>query len=156
MKVNFKSPPDCVLNDYKISALQFVANPRIPVTKSLEVECQFCPHKDDKEKYIVKLNVKYSGGKAEKSFSLHVFVNGYFRWRGGYEQKEGDGFLAWVNGGTILYGLIRATVAELTASSECGRVLLPTVMMVDIVRNQIQEQLAKTAKPQGVESAEED
>ena len=26
---------------------------------------------------------------------------------------------------------------ELTASSECGRILLPTVMMVDIVRAQI-------------------
>lgn len=144
MKVNLTLPPDCVLEDYKISALQLVTKPRVPGPKSLDVECQFCPQKEDKEKYVVKLSVNYSG-KAKKAFSLRIFVNGYFRWRGGYEQKEGNGFLAWVNGGTILYGLVRATVAELTSSSECGRVVLPTVMMVNIVNDQIKEAQAKKA-----------
>jgi preprotein translocase subunit SecB len=145
MKVNLTLPPDCVLEDYKISALQLVTKPRVAGPKSLDVECQFCPQKDDKEKYVVKLNINYLA-KARKTFSLRIFVNGYFRWRGGYEQKEGNGFLAWVNGGTILYGLVRATVAELTSSSECGRVVLPTVMMAEIVRNQIQEAQSKKAK----------
>ena len=146
MKVNLTLPPECVLEDYKISALQLVTRPRVAVQKSLDLVCQFCPQKDDPEKYVVKLNITYSA-KARKTFSLRLIVNGYFRWRGGYEQKEGNGFLAWVNGGTILYGLVRATVAELTGSSECGRVIMPTVMMADIVRDQIQELQTKSKKP---------
>ena len=145
MKVNLTSPPDCVLEDYKISALQLVTQPRTVGPKSLDVECLFCPIKDDKERYVVKLNVIYND-KLKKAFSLKVFINGYFQWRGGYEQKEGNGFLAWVNGGTILYGLLRSTVAELTGSSECGRVILPTVMMVDIVKGQIQALQTKPEK----------
>ena len=136
MKVNLASPPECILADFKISALQLVTKPRNPAPSALDVECLFCPEKGTDERYVVRLNVMYAG-RGRTRFSLRVFVNGYFHWRGGYRQKEGNAFLAWVNGGTILYGLVRATVAELTASSECGRILLPTVMMVDIVRAQI-------------------
>ena len=137
MKVNLESPPECILADFKISALQLVTKPRKPASSGLDVECLFCPEKDADERYSVRLGISYAGGRGKKTFSLRVVVNGYFQWRGGYKQKEGNAFLAWVNGGTILYGLVRATVSELTASSECGRVVLPTVMMVDIVRAQI-------------------
>lgn len=138
-----------MLQDYKISALQLVTKPTQGRANSLDVECSFCPNEDDPEKYIVKLNVAYTA-KAKTKFSLRVLVNGYFQWQGGYREKEGDAFLAWVNGGTILYGLIRSTIAELTASSECGRVILPTVMMVDIVKAQINEAL----EAQDAETAE--
>ena len=136
MKVNLASPPECILTDYRISAFQLLTKLKKPDPSSLDVECLFCPEKDTDERYYVKLIISYAG-RGRTSFSLRVVVNGYFEWRGGYKQKEGNAFLAWVNGGTILYGLVRATVSELTASSECGRVLLPTVMMVDIVRAQI-------------------
>ncbi len=142
MKVNLKSPPDCVLKDYRISAFQLVTKSRTATPNALNVECLFCPEKGTEERYVVRLSITYTD-RQKTRFSLRVVVNGYFQWRGGYRQKEGNAFLAWVNGGTILYGIVRSTIAELTASSECGRVLLPTVMMVDIVRAQINEAVGK-------------
>lgn len=145
MNVNLQSPPSCVLEDYKVSAFQLVTPEKGKKQASLDVECRFCPDDNNSEKYVVKLGIRYTG-KVKKAFSIKILVNGYFFWRGGYKQKEGDSFRAWVNGGTILYGLARATVAEITGCSECGKVLLPTVMMVDIVNDQIDQALKNIEK----------
>ena len=47
------------------------------------------------------------------------------------------------NGGRILFGVIRSMIAELTASSKCGCITLPKVMMADIAK----AQLTKLWKP---------
>ena len=99
MKVNLESPPECILEDYRIAAFQLLTKPRKPASSGLDVECLFCPEKDADERYSVRLGISYAGGRGKKTFSLRVVVNGYFQWRGGYRQKEGNAFLAWVNFG---------------------------------------------------------
>ncbi len=140
MNVNLQSPPNCGLDDYKLSVFQLVTSPRKKKKALLDVECLFCPDAKDKTKYSVSLSIRYSGA-AKKAFSIKVVATGAFHWVGGYDQKEGDSFRAWVNGGTILYGLVRSTVAEITGISDCGKVILPTVLMIDIVKGQIEDSL---------------
>lgn len=154
MEVNLQSPPNCILEDYRISALRLVANSSDFKKELLDVECMFCCVGEDTEKYQIKLRISYQV-KAQTPISLDILATGDFLWRGGYEARDGDSYLAWVNGGTILYGLMRSTIAELTASSECGRVLLPTVMMRDIVDETINN-LKQTSADKEVEVASND
>jgi Preprotein translocase subunit SecB. len=148
MKIDLKSPPSCVLDDFSFNAFQVVQKKDDNKDDSLDVSCLLYPHKEDDERYQIRITLDYRG-KAKTSFALQIIANGYFRWRGGLESGKGVGYMAWVNGGTILYGLTRATVAELTSSCECGRVILPTIMMDDLVKTTIQEREknSKLARP---------
>lgn len=145
MRVNLDSPPNCVLDDYLFNAFQVVPREDNGDADSLDVSCSLCRHKEDGERYLIRLNLDYRG-KAKNPFALRISANGYFHWRGGLESKEGAGYMAWVNGGTIVYGLVRATVADLTSSSECGRVILPTIMMEDVVKDEIRQASEKVPK----------
>lgn len=145
MKVDLNSPPNCVLDNYTFNAFQMVLREDNGVADSLDVDCRLCRHKEDTESYLVRIDVDYRA-KAKNTFALKISSNGYFHWRGGFESKEGAGYMAWVNGGTILYGLIRATVADLTSSCECGRVILPTIMIDEIVKKSIKKAEVLAAK----------
>lgn len=150
MKIDLNSPPNCVLDDYTFNAFQVVPRRDEGEADSLDVDCRISRHKEDAERYLIRIYVDYSG-KAKKPFALKISANGYFHWRGGLDSKEGSGYMAWVNGGTILYGLVRATVADLTSSCECGRVILPTIMIHEIVKDMIKKAIERTeaANPEG-------
>jgi len=148
MEVSLNSPPNCILNEYLINAIQVLSRKDTGGKDSLDVNCCLSRHKDDAEQYLIRLDVSYKA-KTKTEFTVQISVDGYFSWRGGLEVKEGDGYMAWVNGGTILYGIVRATVADLTSSCKCGRVILPTIMMEDIVKDEIRKAIERTTKTEG-------
>ena len=145
MIIDLNSPPNCSLDDYTFNSFQVVQRADTGVEDSLDVDCRINSHKVDPERYRIQIDIKYSA-KAKSPFVLMISANGYFHWKGGLESTEGSGYMAWVNGGTILYGLVRATVADLTSSCECGRVILPTVMIDEIVKDAIKKAEALAAK----------
>lgn len=145
MRVNLDSPPNCALDDFTFNAFQVVPREDKGEADSLDVSCRLCRHKEDGERFLIRMDLDYRG-KSKTPFALRISANGYFHWRGGLESKEGAGYMAWVNGGTIIYGLVRATVADLTSSSECGRVILPTIMMEDVVKDEIRQASENAAK----------
>lgn len=66
-------------------------------------------------------------------YKLDLRIQGVFRFNEGLEDAKMQ-YLIRVNGGTILYGILRGMLATMMGAFPEGRINLPTVMMEDIVR----------------------
>jgi len=99
---------------------------------SLSIEFKdFQTHKTDNEKYLVVFSVNHDNAK----LSIHFTIHGEFRFGGGINNQ--NTLLAWTNGATILYGIARATVMQITAQSLCPSLLIPTLMMGDLIKEHV-------------------
>ena len=93
-------------------------------------------NREDSSKYMVELEVKVSPGLGNKKKQCPIIadatVRGYFRFdKLPAEENEIAKYLM-LNGAAILYGLVRAHVAQLTALSPYGRFILPPVNFLKI------------------------
>lgn len=66
-------------------------------------------------------------------YNLDFRIQGIFRFDEGLEEQKMQ-YLVRVNGGTILYGILRGMLATMTGAFPEGRLNLPTLMMADVVR----------------------
>jgi preprotein translocase subunit SecB len=88
--------------------------------------------------HIIKIVLKYSIGpnpddpKPRCPYSIHAEMEGIFRFPEDMEDIQ-MAYLCRVNSLTILYGILRGEIANVTGSCKNGKFILPTVMMEDIV-----------------------
>ncbi len=86
---------------------------------------------DDETRYRMQLHLsllpKEFGWKVEST------IEGYFKCPDTWEPAMREGMIR-VNGGTILYGLLRGQLAAFTGAFPPGAFLLPTVNMTEIVK----------------------
>lgn len=131
--------PSCVLRQYRVKRLLVEECRNAESIPELKIVPDFCFRADQKE-YSTVLRCEYSNGKA----LFQAVIEGDF------EFKEiiahNNAMHAWVNGGTILYGILRGLYSGVAAQCTGTVDILPTVMMVDYVKQRIQELIDKASE----------
>jgi preprotein translocase subunit SecB len=79
-------------------------------------------------------------------YSFECVVSGLFEVVGNIPKEERETFVA-VNGTTLLFGAVREQVANLTARSVYGMLLLPTVNFLDLKKPKPKPELDPAAPP---------
>jgi len=88
--------------------------------------------------HLIRMMMRVSLGKATDDdqarcpYTIRCEVEGFFSFPEGLDDKQ-MGFLCRVNSMTILYGILRGEIANVTGSFPGGKFILPTVMMQDVV-----------------------
>lgn len=95
------------------------------------LECK--RHKDAERKYMLKLALKQTPGKAEGTplYTFEFEVVGLFTVHEDYQVEKGVERLVRVNGAAVLYGAIREMAATLSARGPYPPITLPTVTFLD-------------------------
>lgn len=67
-------------------------------------------------------------------YAIDVEIEGIFSFPDDMPEEKVD-LIVRVNGMTILYGILRGEIANVTGSFKSGKFILPTVMMQDVVKD---------------------
>lgn len=130
------SQPSCTLCKYRVKRFLFEEQRDASATTALAVvpDVSFQP---DSKSYRTLLRCDYATGKT----LFQAIIEGEFEFKELINQT--NAMHAWVNGGTVLYGILRSLYS--IASSQCTGTtdILPTVMMVDCVKQRIEQLIAK-------------
>jgi len=130
------SQPSCVLHQYRVKRLLVEECRDARSAPELRLVPNFC-FQDGSKEYRTILRCEYSNGKT----LFQAVIEGDFEFK---EVIAHDNAMhAWVNGGTILYGILRGLYSGVTAQCVGTVDILPTVMMVDYVKQRIQELIDK-------------
>ncbi len=147
---------NCVfqLNSYRIQSVAVACNDNYDrnlnshtgdIAASINIE----PHVKDKAKYRLGLEIRITPtAKKEKEFfpySVAIKGRANFTFKDPCPAKEANHTLR-LNGASILYGLLRAQVAQITAQSVHGQFLLPTLNFLEMANRQDPESSAAPAK----------
>lgn len=96
---------------------------------------------------LVGVNIFISNETGKKApYSVHVSTKGFFEWVGQKNDPVEIRDLIVVNGASILYGVIREMVSNVTSRSAAGPLLLPSVSFIDnkpSLRASVQEPVQK-------------
>ena len=139
------------LDHYQIESVAVILNegynPKLKShTGDLTSTMTVAPHREDARKYMLVLEVMARPKKDHESkffpYSVVVKGRGFFSFRNKTDKPEAERVLR-LNGAAILYGLLRAQVAQITAQSVHGQFLLPTVNFVEM-----QDQSTQVGQPQ--------
>lgn len=142
--------PRVGLDDYRITKfeLRWVhadkemdhRTPRVTISQGVAQE--------DKGLWVTRLDVELHPETGKSGYDLCVSVLGTFQIDSGGDETGGEGldYLAALNGATILYGIIRSEVANMTSNFPGGRHVLPTVYMNEILKGQ-SEQMSRGSGP---------
>jgi len=108
-------------------------------TGDIATSISISPHAKDVRKYRVTLEVqvKPTAKKEKEFFPYQVAIKGraFFTFQEACPAEDADHTLR-LNGASILYGLLRAQVAQITAQSVNGQFLLPTVNFLELAETQ--------------------
>lgn len=137
---------DCLfqLNHYQIESVAVSLNAKyddkLPShTGDVSATMQVAPHKEDSTKYLLtmELLVRPNKDHEKEFFPYDVGIKGraFFTFREPCPRDQADHVLR-LNGASILYGLLRGQVAQITAQSAHGQFLLPTVNFLELGKPQ--------------------
>jgi hypothetical protein len=101
--------------DYNI-----LCQPDNPRVKKMIAQYSLVPNPDD--------------AKPRCPYAINVEIEGVFSFPEDMPEEK-MGYLCRVNGLTILYGILRGELANVTGSFKGGKFILPTVMMQDVVKD---------------------
>ena len=118
-------------------------------TGDISSSINISPHKKDPSRYRLRLEVqvKPTAKKEKEFFPYQVAIKGraFFDIKDASSPEETNKFLR-LNGAAILYGLLRAQVAQITAQSVHGQFLLPTMNFVEAAKAEPKAKANKTLK----------
>jgi preprotein translocase subunit SecB len=144
--------PVCELNNFFLRHLEVSGADKID-TSEISLHCAldydlFCNDQDD-HKIRMVLRVKVTPDKNEETqtcpYEIKAEIEGFFTFSDELSDEQ-MGYLVRVNSATILYGILRGEIANVTGSFPSGKFLLPTVMMQDVV-GEIEERKEKALMP---------
>ncbi|NOQ23527.1 MAG: hypothetical protein GQ565_12890 [Candidatus Aegiribacteria sp.] len=101
------------------------------VNQQIRITYHVARRTDDDTRYRMQLNVSLSPD--DYGWEIDSEIEGYFKCPDSWDISLREGMIR-VNGGTILYGLLRGQIAAFTGSFPPGPFLLPTISMNDVVR----------------------
>ena len=84
-------------------------------------------------------------------YEIKATIEGFFTFKDDLNDKQ-MAYLVRVNSASILYGILRGEIANITGSFPAGKFLLPTVMMQDVVK-EIEERKATDRKAKATKPA---
>lgn len=108
-------------------------------------------HDRDPNKYLVSLEVDLNKGRAFKThggYQIHLHMFGWFSFGEGVD-KNTKTKMAYTNATSILYGVARGIVAQITGGLGRDRFLLPAVNMQEIAKQKVQKK-QKSAEEQDI------
>jgi len=132
--------PDIIqLENFFLNKLHadWVQPKRLPaeITSRVRVNYDVLRHRDEPRRFRLTLKVivqsEVAGEKA--GYQIASEIVGLFSFPEGMAEDQIQA-LVRINGGTILYGILRGEVAAITGSFAGRKFILPTVFMPDIVR----------------------
>lgn len=133
------SQPSCALRQYRIKRLLIEERRDADSKPDLKLIPDVCFRADSKE-YRTVLRCEYANGKT----LFQTVIEGDFEFKEVVGQS--NAMHAWVNGGTVLYGILRGLYSGVAAQCTGAIDILPTVMMVDYVKQRIQELVDKASE----------
>lgn len=147
---------NCVfqLNSYKIQSVAVACNDSYDRSLNAHIgdiaaSINIAPHVKDKAKYRLSLEVRVTPtAKKEKEFfpySVAIKGRADFSFKEPWPPEQANHTLR-LNGASILYGLLRAQVAQITAQSVYGQFLLPTMNFLELPEEQKPEDSIGPAK----------
>ena len=119
-------------------------------TGNIASSLNVAPHKKDPLRFRLTLEVRIdpTEKRDKEFFPYRVAIKGQaaFAFKAGCNRDEIDKFMR-LNGAAILYGLLRAQVAQITAQSVHGQFLLPTVNFAEAAQKaQLEAKPKKVSK----------
>ncbi|MCE5253041.1 MAG: hypothetical protein LLG45_02340 [Actinomycetia bacterium] len=139
------------LDQYTIEAFSFKTNAEFDEAKKgegiLSVFPELLVHKTDERKVLLRLRVRYRPDPSNPDsvpYDVDVSGEGFFSLAESELSPEEERHLLLFNGSAILYGLLRAQIAQATALGPHGPMLLPVANLVPALKRKLKHQ-AKTA-----------
>ena len=119
-------------------------------TGDISSSINIAPHTKDPSKYrlTLEIQVKPTVKKEHCFFPYAVSIKGraFFTFKAPCPHEEAEKVLR-LNGASILYGLLRAQAAQITAQSVHGQFLLPAINFVELAMAQQKPEPVKVAGP---------
>jgi preprotein translocase subunit SecB len=128
------------LERYVLDAVAVVANPKYDrkITQhaaEIETGLAVSPHNKAPQRYMLLLEVKVRPQQGQEAafmaYNVIVKGRGFFVFKEP-PTKEDAAKALQLNGASILYGLLRGQVAQITAQGPNGQMLLPTLNFLEI------------------------
>jgi len=128
------------LDAYQIESVSVSENAKFDAARPShtgDVSCavSITPHRSDATKYRLMLDVqvKPTAKKERDFFPYYVAIKGraFLSFQAEVAHEDAEHILR-LNGASILFGLLRAQVAQITAQGEHGQFLLPPMNFVEL------------------------
>lgn len=107
-----------------------------PVDQVLGVDFDVKENTQDKNRFLLEMKIDLNEGQAFKSFQshqIHLHLLGWFRFTANLDKPTKARMLA-TNAASILYGVARSIVANLTGSLGAERYILPSLNLMEIAK----------------------
>jgi len=121
----------------------------------LGIEYDVGRNPENRHQFLLKFRVNYGTergrGKRRKGYEVEAEIHGLFTFPDDTPEDEMQTLIR-INGGTILYGILRGEIASFTGSFPAGKLILPTVYMHEIV-SQVEAERLQTQQNSAVEKA---
>lgn len=132
--------PEFLLERYILDAIAVAPNDafdRKASKQSLHVETSIgiAPNTADPRRFMLRLEVKVGPDENSQltppAYTVMIKGRAFFAFKKNPSKDEADRFLQ-LNGVSILYGLLRGHVAQITAQGPYGQFLLPTLNFMEL------------------------
>jgi preprotein translocase subunit SecB len=145
------------LEAYFIESLSMKSNPQFdPSVERYEghitVEPQHLVNVGNEDLHQLVLRIKYApkqGAEARLPYLIDVVGRGFFSFDAPEMAREQRVEMLAVNGASILFGLLRAEVAHITALGAAGSILLPTVNLAQSFAEWARKQSRRASRSEG-------
>jgi len=143
---------DLQLEQYIVDELQFQTNAELNFDKArapdptIKVDLDVKGHNTDPDRYMVGLSVDLNRDqKLEKVYlyKIHLHIYGWFHFVKPIDLAVKQRAIH-LNGSSILYGIVRTVVAQLTGTLGPEKFILPTVNFVSLVKHKFKSKRIKT------------
>ena len=128
------------LEDYIILDLKFSSNCASDINCSGETDFRFDFNIKEREKgkdYILNVRFTFGPSKQEEEknpYNISISLSGHFLFPGKTDKQKRDRLLL-LNGTSILYGIARGLISQITANSVHGKWVIPTVNFIELIEN---------------------
>ncbi|MDZ4733667.1 MAG: hypothetical protein SGJ16_08785 [Nitrospirota bacterium] len=133
------------LDRYLVDDLVFKCNKIVitkkdkPVDQTVGIDFHIKGNTKDKNLFLLEMEIDLNKGQELKRFQshqIHLHLYGWFRFIANFDEPTKAKMLA-TNASSILYGVARSIVANLTGSLGAGRYILPSLNLLAVVKAKI-------------------
>lgn len=125
---------------------------------SLTVSYDVSINKDNENFYRLTFSTKLSPKRSKVSkeklsgYKIASEIVGFFSFPESFSNKDERRIAIRINGCIILYGILRGQIATITGSFPNGKFNLPTVNMIEIIKEIEEKNIAKIKKQETLQS----
>lgn len=128
--------------------LPFRAKPETGSVPVVGVDFDVVAHKDDKSRFLIwmTIDVNKKGDHFRRNrYQVHMRLMGRFRFEGELDEATKNRMI-FNNGSSILYGVARGIVGQLTGTLGTERYILPAVNFLAIAEQKTRRESARRAR----------